>query len=546
MENEYLLVKINDDGSLTIREKIHNDLYESVGYFEDGGDCGDTYDYSYPEQDKIITGLGQPAVITLDSAGPLITRFRIEIRLRLPRGLSADGKSRSSKMRSLPIVSCVELAANAGHVEIRTTVHNVVKNHRLRVLFPTGIQTDSSYAGMPYDVARFPISDTAESETVPEQLQGLMLAGRYTTPVNTRPFQNFAGLHDDKSSLTIFSKGLSEYEVLPANNTIALTLIRGVGWLARSDLQTRIGDVGPHIFTPEAQCLGPHTFEYAIYPHGSDLLLTNPHFEADRHTLKCRAVQTNAHTGPLPDEFSFLSWTAEEPEGALKLSALKQSEDGEGIIIRFYNAHEQEVKASLKIAGQIEKAWRTNLNEKHESELPVKDNAIHIIANGKEIVTLKVKLYPQKLIEDFQRYRARVLPPLIPNRDVPPAKMPPLITAEEVEIERKRAEQLESALQAIRSEAYILNEDVERQAEPGAAQLVLLQRLKGREATLARQHYEARISALLNQQLLVTHQMESELGDIGESLNWARVRKRVGEFLIHYYEGLLNGNNRKS
>ena len=540
MENEYLHVKINEDGSLTIREKIRDDLYENIGYFEDGGDCGDTYDYSYPEQDKIITSLGLPAEITLDAAGPLIARFRIEIKLKLPRSLSPDGKTRSSKTRKLPIVSYVELAANAGHVEIRTTVNNVVKNHRLRVLFPTGIQTDSSYAGMPYDVARFPISDTAESETVPEQLQDLMLAGRYTAPVNTRPFQNFVGLHDDQSSFSVFSTGLSEYEVLPDNNTIALTLLRGVGWLAIPDLPTRIGDVGPHIFTPEAQCLGAQTFEYAIYPHGSDLRLANPHFEADRHTLKYRAVQTTAHTGRLPDEFSFLSWVAEEPAGSLKLSALKQSEDGEGIIIRCYNAHEQPVKANLKIAGQIEKAWRTNLNEETESEFPVKDGTIQVTAKGKEIITIKVKLRPWKLIEDFQRHRARILPPLIPNHDVPPAKMPPLITAEEVAAERKRAEQLETALQAIRSEAYILNEDIERRAEPDTSQLALLQRLKGREATLARQHYEARISALLNQQLLVTYQMESELDDIGESLNWARVRKRVGEFLIHYYEGLLN------
>lgn len=546
MENEYLHVKINDDGSLTIREKIRNDVYENVGYFEDGGDCGDTYDYSYPETDKILTSLGQKAKITLDAAGPLIARFRIDLKLKLPRSLTPDGTARSSKTRKLPIVSYVELAANAGHLEIRTIVNNVVKDHRLRVLFPTGIKTDSSYAGMPYDVARFPIADKAESETVPEQLQGLMLAGRYTAPVNTRPFQNFVGLHDDQSSFTVFSKGLSEYEILPDANTIALTLLRGVGWLARPDLQTRIGDVGPHIFTPEAQCLGPHTFEYAIYPHGSDLHLANPHFEADRHTLKYRAVQTNAHAGRLNDEYSFLSWVAEEPEGALKLSTLKQSEDGEGIIIRFYNALEEQASANLKIGDHLEKAWRTNLNEEIENELSVQDGAVHLVAKGKEIVTIKARLRPRKLIEDFQRHQARVLPPLIPNHDTPSAKMPPLVTIEEVEIERKRAEQLESALQAIRSEAYILNEDVERQAEPGVAQLALLQRLKGREATLARQHYEARISALLNQQLLVTYQMESALDDIGESLNWARVRKRVGEFLIHYYEGLLNGDNRKS
>lgn len=539
MENEFLHVQINPDGTLTIREKIHNDVYENLGYFEDGGDSGDTYDYSHPAEDEIITSLSRKATITLEQAGPLLARFRIELKLKLPRSLTSDRTARTQKTRKVQIISFVEMAVRAGHVEVTTIVNNVVKDHRLRVIFPSGIHTDVSHAGMPYDVAEFPIQESEESD-VPAHMQDLMLAGRYTAPVRTRPFQNFITLANDECSLSIFSQGLSEYEILPDKNSIALTLLRGVGWLARADLLTREGDVGPHIFTPEAQCLGKQTFEYAIYPHGSNLTAANPHFEADRHVLKFRAVQTNLHPGLLSDKFSFFSWEQDEVFGALKLTTLKQSEDGRDLIVRFYNALAQPVSSALKLGSHVVEAWRTNLNEENQETLPVENGLIPVQVRGKEIMTVRVRPGPDPVIEDFNRYPARVLPLLTPTAEVNTAKMPPLLTEEEVATEQTRAEQLASALQAIRSEAYILQEEIERRANPGVSQLALLQRLKGREATLSRQHYEARISALLNRQLLVTRQMESSLDDIGESLNWARVRKRVGEFLIHYYEGLLD------
>jgi mannosylglycerate hydrolase len=395
---------------------------------------------------------------------------------------------------------------------------------------------------MPFDVAKYPIAEDPELSVVPEQLQDLMLAGRYKVPINTRPFQGFVGLADEESSFTVFSSGLNEFEVLPERNTIAITLLRGVGWLARSDLLTRDGDVGPHIFTPQAQCLGEQIFAYSVYPHGGNLRLTNPHFESDRHTLKFRAVQTNAHHGRLPDEFSFFGWEGEEPQGGLKLTAVKLSEDGDSIIIRFYNAFDEPAKAFLKLGGQVTWAWRVDMQENDLQALPVDDGTIPVKAGGKEIVTIKVKLKPRKLIEDYQRHPATVVPRPKSKMNLPKVKSPPLLSADEVTLEQDRAKQLEAALQAIRSEAYILNDDIERHTQPEMAQLALLQRLKSREATLARQHYEARISALLNQQLLITDQVEEELGEIGVSLNWARVRKRVGEFLSHYYASQLKAN----
>ncbi|MEW5985111.1 MAG: glycoside hydrolase family 38 C-terminal domain-containing protein [Chloroflexota bacterium] len=539
LENEHLRVKINDNGSLFVFDKVRGAAYEGLAIFEDGGDCGDTYDYSHPEQDTVITSSDSKANITLEAAGPLLARFRVELRLELPQELTADRKARTLDTRLYPIVSYVELAAHAPYVEVRTVLNNVVKDHRLRVLFPTGIESDDSYAGEPFDMARFPLEEKPVSQEAPPGLRGLMLAGRYTAPVNTHPFQHFVGLADARRGLTIFSRGLTEYEVLAEKHTIALTLFRSVGWLARSDLLTRQGDVGPHIFTPEAQGLGRRTFDYAIYPHGADLLEAAPYLEADRHTLKFRAVQTTAHPGRLPDEFSFLSWSDEEPAGALKLTAVKLAEKGDGLIVRFYNTVEQTARGRVKFGIPVEQAWRTNLNEEVEAELPIRGDAINVIAKSKQIVTLYLKVTPRLLIKDFHPYPARVLPPLHSEEPLPEVESPPVLTREEVEAERQRAKTLEAALQAARNEAYVMAEVIDREATRDPATLVELQRVRGRVATLTRQYYESRISSLLNRQLYITNRIESELEEIGEEVNWARIQKRVGEFLVHYYESLL-------
>ncbi|MCB9136704.1 MAG: hypothetical protein H6636_14885, partial [Anaerolineales bacterium] len=259
------------------------------------------------------------------------------------------------------------------------------------------------------------------------------------------------------------------------------------------------------------------------------------------HTLSFRAVQTNTHPGRLPDEFSFFSWVGEKPQRAFKLSAFKKAEDGEGLIIRLFNKLGQPAHGRLKIGGQVIKAWQTNLNENLQNELRVKDGIIHFKARAKEIVTIRVHLKPWRLIDDYQIYASRVLPSPVEDfalDEMFQEETPPVLTPEEVTAEQARAQALQEQLHLIRSQAYILSEELNTETNPNLDRLTELHRLKGEEATLSRQSYEARISALLNQHLLITRQMESELSEMGEGLNLARVRKRVGEFALHYYESL--------
>ncbi|RME38515.1 MAG: hypothetical protein D6793_02590 [Thermoflexia bacterium] len=130
--------------------------------------------------------------------------------------------------------------------------------------------------------------------------------------------------------MTLANRGLPEVEVLRGerDSEIALTLLRCVGWLSRDDFPCRRGHAGPALPVPEAQCPGHHTFRYALILHPGDW--RQGFVEADHFQTDLRAVAVPPHPGPLPPALSFVR--VEPP--ALRMSALKPSEDGTAVILR--------------------------------------------------------------------------------------------------------------------------------------------------------------------------------------------------------------------
>jgi mannosylglycerate hydrolase len=547
LDNEHLRVLVNADGTLEVTEKQTGHVYRNLGFFEDGGDAGDTYDYSPPRGETLISSLGKPATITLLAAGPLLARFKVEIELELPVGLTEDRQARSAETRAYPIVSLVELAAGSRRVEIKTVVHNVVKDHRLRVLFPTGlaaVSADGCYAEEPFDVARWPIRGEEPSAEAPElgELGELMPAGRYTAPVHTNPFQNFVDYTDGKRGLAVISRRVTEHEVLPdRDGAVALTLLRSVGWLARYDLLTRTGDVGPHIFTPEAQCLGEHVFHYALYPHRGDWSEDKTHIQAMSHNLRPRVVATSRQAGKLPRELAFVSLESREPPGALRITALKQAEAGDGVVIRFFNTLDVPVEGELSTWWpKISRVVRTNLNEDEQDELAMESGVVRLKVKAKEIVTVKLELLPQVLIDLERPNATRVLAPPSRGGNGPRPAVPPVLTDAEVQAEKERVGALEQELVAAKAAVFNLEDEIERTAtQADLGKQLGLQRAKTEVATLTRKVNEARISALLTRKLYVSHQIEDELGAIAQEMSWSRTKKRAGEYLVHHYERLL-------
>jgi alpha-mannosidase len=277
------------------------------------------------------------------------------------------------------MVSQISLSPGVPRVDIHTTIDNRACDHRLRVHFPTPVRTDCSAAEGTFDVVRRPQGVPANTDDWIEQ------------PVPTHPQKSFVDVSDGKIGLLVANRGLPEFEVLQApdgSTTIALTLLRCVGWLSRDDFPCRRGHAGPAMETPEAQCLGLARFDYAVVPHAG--AWQRAYAQAHAFSAPLRAVSTGLHEGVLPPTQSMIHLEGQN----LVLSAVKAAEAGDGLIVRFYNIAEEPTIAHLRVCIPIRSAALVNLAEEQLQDLPVDAQGTVVMqVKGQQIVTVKLKFY---------------------------------------------------------------------------------------------------------------------------------------------------------
>jgi mannosylglycerate hydrolase len=440
MENNWVKVEINKNGSLNLIDKVSHKVYKKVGYFEDSGEIGDTYDYSYPKFDQIITTLDSKANITCIDSGPVYTRFKIEHRLKLPCSITGDRQTRSESQTEYPIITWVRLSANSPRVDYKTIINNVVKDHRLRIVFPTDIETDYSYADQQLDVAKFETQPKPYPKGVPE---GMVIAGKDLIQVRSRPQKGWIDLTDGKRGLTLIAAGLPEYEVYRDRNSIALTLLRCVGWLARTDLLTREGDVGWEFFTPDAQCLGKYEYNYSVLPHQANWLKGEICNWAEDRACPLRVIEVDKkQKGALPASKSFLSLSPK----ILNVIVFKLAENNDDLVITIINRSGNEIQSTeLELGFKVKKCYQVNLAEEIERELVLKNNKIKLNFKGKELINLRLEVEPEEIrIEGKEtQLLASFLPPMMPDW-FEQAKKPELVTEKDVENELQKLKAIES------------------------------------------------------------------------------------------------------
>lgn len=347
MENEFTRVEVSENGIVKIMDKLNGYTYNKLNMFEDSGDVGDEYNYSYPEQDEVILSTKFKPRISLIESGPLRGAIRIRIRMQIPASAANDGKSRSKEKVVLKISSIVYLDYNSPTVYFKTTINNPAKDHRMRIFMKTGIKSIKSYAE-----TAFHIIEREHKYYDPKNFT-------MELPSATHPMQRFVSVIDNEKGVTLFSNGLPEYELSSDNTgTLALTLLRCVGKLSSDQLLTRPGGhAGPPLETPEAQCLGEYCFEYALYCHSSSM---------DEETVQIHQYADRLYTKPVCaqtcSEFEQKSFIALKSE-ILQLSAFKECEHGEGYMLRVYNPTNQNLNGRIKINFPFESIYTTNMNE---------------------------------------------------------------------------------------------------------------------------------------------------------------------------------------
>jgi alpha-mannosidase len=355
IENEFYIVEASpEDGALTVTDKQTNAVFSGLNRFVDGGDVGDLYNYSPPENDLLISKPEAPPKIEMQSVGPVRSTMRIAGLWSLPEACATTRTERSSHLTASSIVSEISLTPGVRRIDIHTTVENLARDHRLRVTFPLPYSVQTVAAEGTFEVRERPVS-APRPEDISEWIE---------EPVNTFPQKRFVDASNGTIGLGVLNRGLPEYEVISDNSgqmAVAVTLLRCVEWLSRGDLSTRKGDAGPQKFTPEAQCLGHHEFDYALVPHSGNweaeeaLVLR----EAQAFNTPIRALVTIQHEGQLPSRSTLIEIEPRE----LVVSAIKQSEAGDGLIVRVYNPLRGPVQATIQPNLACTQAFVANLNE---------------------------------------------------------------------------------------------------------------------------------------------------------------------------------------
>ncbi|HEX4713555.1 MAG TPA: glycoside hydrolase family 38 C-terminal domain-containing protein [Ktedonobacteraceae bacterium] len=369
IENAWLRVEVEPaDGAFSVTEKASGTVYPGLHRFQDGGDVGDLYNWTPPSADTLITAAPTAPTIELLSADEVQATLRVATHLVLPVSCSEDRQTRATELVDCPIITEVSLISGGQSVQIHTTVTNRAHDHRLRVLFPTPIVAETADAEGTFMVNRRAI----RGETPPDGWSDWA-----EQPVNTQPQKRFVSVSDEQRGLALLNRGLPEYEVLPAEDergvTLALTLLRCVGWLSRGDLANRRGPAGPILPTPEAQMEGTWSFEYALYPHAGSWLENAAQIQqqASAFNTGVWTAPTGAQSGSLESSWSFVKL---EPAN-LVLSAVKRAEDGSGLILRWYNPLANEVTADLTTALDFSRADTVSLNEEVRSAISGESDA---------------------------------------------------------------------------------------------------------------------------------------------------------------------------
>ena len=135
------------------------------------------------------------------------------------------------------------------------------------------------------------------------------------------------------------------------DGTIAITLLRAVGWLARFDLRRRPIPAGPIMPVAGAQCLGVFETNLSLLTDG------DPRASGD-----AAAGLWGVLGGPgasLPPDRPLLALEPRE----LLLSACKPAERGEGIVVRVLNPTDRPRTAILRLGVPVDHVVPVRLDE---------------------------------------------------------------------------------------------------------------------------------------------------------------------------------------
>ncbi|MBS6195852.1 MAG: alpha-mannosidase [Clostridiales bacterium] len=371
MENELLAVTIQPNGAFTVTDKATGKVFADQGLYEDTGDVGNEYIFRETMGKAITTEHGKASIRVKENL-PWKAVFAIDTVMQIPE--KADEKlareqmmvtdSRSRKigrgenMVDLEIHTELILEKESNHLDINVRFENKADDHRVRILFPTDLETGVHKADTVFEVVTRP---NHHSDV-------------WKNPSECERQQYFVAMHDGQAGVMVANRGEYEYEILHNRNTIAITLLRAVG---------EMGDWG-YFPTPEAQCRRVTEAHLRWTAQTGEVMEREGYAEAVKFQRGFTCKQVPVQKGELPMQKEYLTWSGV----GLALTGYKAANDGNGVIVRFVNTCQEETTLEVPYTGA---AFKSNIIEEAGEKLQANAEGIYRTAVGPyEIVTLRL------------------------------------------------------------------------------------------------------------------------------------------------------------
>jgi hypothetical protein len=362
IENGRYRVEAAEDGTFTLTDLASGYAIAGLGALEDRGDRGDEYDHDPVHEEIAWTSRSVIARRRVVARGPVVAELEVAFDAVLPARLSIDRTRRVGRARCR-VRTVARLIAGVDRVEFTTTIRNTASDHRLRVVFPS-------------PEARGPVRAEGHFAVLRRPARPRMPADPGSWVQLPQPTSHTTGFVA-AGPLVVVTRGLPEYEAIEGWNgglDIAVTLLRCVGWLARSDLVTRREDAGPALEVPDAQCLGLHTFEYAVTLDGA---------ADDAALVRASAdYRQPVRVGPGGADTA----RALEVDGNAGFAALKRSEDGAALVARIYAPGRAELPFTVRTGRPVRQV--------RLDESPAPDPSVPRAIRPGGIVSLRIELPP--------------------------------------------------------------------------------------------------------------------------------------------------------
>jgi alpha-mannosidase len=337
IENGLVRIKIDRRGNLTsvFDLRVQREALEAPGnvfhLHEDipvNWDAWDV-DVNYKETVKILDG---PAKVELVESGPLRARVKVS---------RTFGKSRLEQE--------IVLRAGSARIDFPTEVDWQERQKFLKVAFPVAIRAMNATYEIQYGHLERPTHTNTSWDLARFEVCG----------------QKWADLSEPGYGVALLNDCKYGHDI--QGGVMRLSLLRS-----------------PLSPDPKAD-EGRHSFTYALLPHAGDLREGRVIEEAYALNVPLLVHKIQSHPGKLPAAQSFFS--VDRPN--VVIEAIKIAEEGQGTIVRLYEAAGSRGSVRLSTSLPFRKAYLADLLENAGTPVALRNGVVSLNLRPFEIVTLK-------------------------------------------------------------------------------------------------------------------------------------------------------------